>query len=243
MKLSLNYLKLKQEIDRHEVLTWGIFFFLFLGFFYEAMESGAWFTLILNVAFFTIYLTFLKKLLKRLFYSFWTFLGLLGFFIILKAFDQSLFSLSFFSFIASGFLVGLQAYSLWTPIFYPVVSWWEYDFRYRDDLKITVKKDEVSLEGRLTDLRRQAGCVALFKELALGEIITIEPFGELTNMQFKAEIMSRRKYSFGRPFNYGVKFILDENSDDAVFKSFVAFWKSERKLKQKKKFKSEETVI
>lgn len=239
MKLIINKLKLKQEIDRTEVLHWGIFFFLILGFFYEAARESTWFSLVWAVVFSSGYFFLIFRLLKRLYYSFWTFVGILAMFLVFKLFGQPIFSMSFVAYGTSMALLGILAYSLWTPIFYPVVSWWEYDFRYRDDLKIKVEKDDEKSDGRLTDLRRQAGCVASFKDFNLGEILTIEPFDDLKTMRFKVEVMSKRKYSVGRPFNYGVRFILDNNSDTSLFYSFVKFWKSERKLKLKKKFKNE----
>jgi hypothetical protein len=241
VKLIINKLRLKQEIDRSEILNWGIFFFLLLAFFYEAVRESSWFSLILAIFISTGYFYLLARLLKRLYYSFWPFLGFLSLFLILKIFYQPFFSMSFVAYSAALFLLVIQAYSLWTPIFYPIVSWWEYDFRYRDDLKINVLiKDEKS-DGRLTDLRRGAGCIASFKDFKLGETLKIEPFDDLESMKFKVEVMSKRKYSVGRPYNYGVRFILDDPSDVSVFSNFVKFWKSERKLKQKKKFKNEPT--
>jgi hypothetical protein len=239
VKLLINRLKLKQEIDRTEVLHWGIFFFLVLGFFYEATRESAWLALVGALIVSSGYFYLLSRLLKRLYYSFWTFVGLLAVFLLFKVFGQPFFSMSFVAYLTSLILLGILSYSLWTPIFYPIVSWWEYDFRYRDDLKIKVEfKDEKS-DGRLTDLRRQAGCVASFKDFKLGEVLTIEPFDELKTMRFKVEIMSKRKYSVGRPYNYGVRFLLEKDGDTSLFQNFVKFWKNERKLKLKKKFKNE----
>lgn len=239
MKLNINKLRLKQEIDRSEILNWGVFFFLLLGFFYEAVRESSWFSLVFAILISSAYFYLLSRLLKRLYYSFWSFLGLLALFLMFKVFSQPLFSMSLVAYFTALFLLGLQAYSLWTPILYPIVSWWEYDFRYRDDLKINVLVNDDKSEGRLTDIRRGAGCVASFRDFKLGEFLTIEPFDDLVNMKFRVEIMSKRKYSVGRPFNYGVRFILDETEDANVFASFVKFWKSERRLKQKKKFKNE----
>jgi hypothetical protein len=240
MKLSLNKLKLKQEIDRTEVLNWGIFFFLLLGLFYETLHDGEWFSFIFMVLVIAGYALFLRRLLQSLYYSFWTFFGVLGVYSLFKLCQQPLLSMNFVAFLAASVLIGIQCYSLWTPIFYPIVSWWEYDFRYRDDLKVQVTYNDEKVEGRLTDLRRGAGCVASFRDYKLGEYLELEPFDEVASMKFRAEIMSKRKYSVGRPFNYGVRFVLEEDGVESLFKNFVKFWRSERKLKQKKKFKNEQ---
>lgn len=239
MKLDLNRLKLKQEIDRTEILNWGIMFFVILGYFYEAAQEGTWISSSVMCFLVAGYFVLLSRLLKRLYYSFWTFLALFAVFVVYKILGFPFWTMSFVAFLAALILVAIQAYSLWTPIFYPIVSWWEYDFRYRDDLKVNISYKGDKSEGRLTDLRRGAGCVASFKNFKIGEELEIEPFDEVSHMEFKVEIMSKRKYSIGRPYNYGVRFQLDESGDDSLFRNFVKFWKSERKLKQKKKFKNE----
>jgi hypothetical protein len=238
MKLSLNKLKLKQDIDRFEVLHWGVFFFLLLGGLYQTLSSGAWFYFLFQVVFFSLYFFFLRKLLRGLYYSFWTFTGFLSLFLIFKIFTSSFWEFSFFSFLTSLALLFTEAYLLWTPIFYPVVSWWEYDFRYRDDLKVKVTIDGETVDGRLTDLRRGAGCVAVFKEVKIGKEVLIEPFESFQEVSFKAEVMSKRQYSLGRPHNYGVKFEVE--NDEALFNQFCMFWKNERRAKLLKKFKNEE---
>ncbi len=239
MKLSLNKLKLKQEIDRTEILNWGIMLFVLLGYFYEAAQESSWIGSALMCVLVGLYFGLLSRLLKRLYYSFWTFLGLFAVFILFKIFGHPFWTMSFVAFFAALVLVGIQAYSLWSPIFYPIVSWWEYDFRYRDDLRVRVLYREEKSEGRLTDLRRGAGCIASFKNFKLGDELEIEPFDEVHHMAFKVEIMSKRKYSIGRPYTYGVRFQLDESGDDSLFRNFVKFYKSERKIKQRKKFKNE----
>lgn len=239
MKLALDKIKLRSEIDRFEILHWGVFFFLFLAIFYEAIEFGRWVEFLIETIFFTGYFFFVRRLLKRLSYSFWPFLGILFAFLIFKLFNQPFWSFSFLCyFLASGLLI-MESYHLWTPIFYPIVSWWEYDFRYRDDLKVQVHWNDEKFEGRLTDLRRNAGCVASFKDLKLGEKIQIHPFQDFDKVAFDAEIMSKRKYSIGRPFNYGVKFSVYDMKDataERMYKNFCSFWKDERKNKLKKKF-------
>ena len=102
----------------------------------------------------------------------------------------------------------LEMYFLFSPIYYPLVRWWEYDFRFRDDFKIKVFVDEQEMEGRLTDLRWGAGCVVLFRKYEQGVSITVklDDFPEMDTI--KAEIISRRQYSLGRPYTYGVQFAL-----------------------------------
>lgn len=242
MKLALHKIKLRSEIDRLEVLHWGIFFFLFLALFYEVVEFGNWFEFLIETTFFVGFFFFVRRLFKRLYYSFWFFTGLMFGFFLLKLFNQPFWSFSFLCYFLASVLLIMEAYHLWTPIFYPIVSWWEYDFRYRDDLKVQLICGGDKFEGRLTDLRRNAGCVACFKDLKMGETIKIHPFQDFDKVAFEAEIMSKRKYSIGRPFNYGVKFKvynMDNPTSERMYKNFCLFWKDERKNKLKKKFTRE----
>ena len=233
MKLSLNKLKLKQDIDRFEVLHWGVFFFLLLGALYQCVSHGGWFLFLIQVCFFTFFFFFLRKLLRDLYYSFWTFTGLLAIFLVFKIVRVDFWEFSFFSYLTSLSLLATEAYLLWTPIFYPMISWWEYDFRYRNDLKVKAIVDAQEIEGRLTDLRKGAGCISLFKELKVGEYVHIELED---GKSFKVEIMSKRYYSLGRPLSYGVRFELVEESEKQEFRLFSKFWRNSRKQKRKEKF-------
>lgn len=135
---------------------------------------------------------------------------------------------------------------MWTlhdPIYYPIVSWWEYDFRYRDDVKVSVgtlvkeerEKSNV-MEGRITDIRRKAACLALFEELEIGEEVEVVTKEHEVPSTFKLKIMSKRETSIGRPFHYGARFILSNDSERSEYERFLDFWKNERRDKIKQKF-------
>lgn len=131
---------------------------------------------------------------------------------------------------------------MWTlhdPIYYPIVSWWEYDFRYRDDVRVKVSTSEQKeLDGRLTDIRRQAGCLSLFESLRVGDELELTSIDGLSFRKFIVRIMSKRETSFGRPLNYGVKFVLGDSQERLDFDKFCDFWKNERKDKIRQKFQN-----
>jgi hypothetical protein len=133
----------------------------------------------------------------------------------------------------------MEMYILLSPIFYPRVNWWEYDFRYRDDIKADVKIDEQSYKGRLSDLRREAGCLSCFEVLDIGATVDIEAEGN----NYKAEIMSRREYSLGRPLHYGIKFVSNSSEDKIKLRTLFSKWKSKKKVIMKKKFTKEEQAV
>jgi hypothetical protein len=127
-------------------------------------------------------------------------------------------------------------YILSSPIYYPRVSWWEYDFRYRDDLRIKVKSGESEYEARLTDLRRYAGCVGLFEELKLGDEIIVNAKIDDVTMILRGQVMSKRRYLIGRPVIYGVMFKFDSRVNKKRYIQLVQMWKKEKNNKRKLKF-------
>jgi hypothetical protein len=130
----------------------------------------------------------------------------------------------------------LKMYILSSPIYYPQVSWWEYDFRYRDDLKINVKSFDIEYLARLTDLRRQAGCVAMFEELKLGQEIIVSAVMDEETVHLRGLVMSKRRDLIGRPFIYGVQFKFDSRSNKKRYESLENMWKKQKNNKKKMKF-------
>lgn len=237
MRLILNKIRLNQEFNQLQILHLLIGIFSFLGLFIEIIGEMKFFIFIPLLLLLALIFFISKKTQEKLYYSYWTFIGLLGIFLfsrILLATDNS----ASLSYGLSIVFILIEIYILSSPIYYPRVSWWEYDFRYRDDLKINVKYKDKNYRGRLTDLRREAGCIAMFEDVEVGEEVEIVPFNELKSFTFKVELVSKRRYSLGRPYQYGVKFELDSSDSKNLYDSFVKFWKDERVGKLKKKFQN-----
>lgn len=179
------------------------------------------------------------KTIKHRYYTYWTFSGLLFVYLLFKIYEQ------FFImdnehigilYLISTLILILKMYLLSSPIYYPQISWWEYDFRYRDDLKITVKSGESELLARLTDLRRHAGCVALFEEIKLGEEIIVNATVDDDNVLLRCVVMSKRRDVIGRPLIYGVQFKFDSKSNKKRYTSLERLWKKQKNSKRKMKF-------
>ena len=230
--------KLKEEFDRVELLHYAHGFFVSLAILIELFtgELGLLF-LVKAPAVFVFYFLFNRTKLN-LNYSFWSFSFLMGAYFIFRLFNTDAGSALFYSYFFALVILLVEMYILSSPIYYPRFNWWEYDFRYRDDLKIKVEWSELCTNGRLTDLRRGAGCVLLFEELEVGETLEIQPFDEWSFFTFQVEIMSKRRYYYGRPFNYGVRFNFKNQEEKRMFEQFSQFWKNERKSKLQKKFTS-----
>lgn len=181
--------------------------------------------------------------IRNLYYTFWTFAGILSFYLCVKTFigfTQSQAPALFYIYgLALIFLI-IEMYILSSPLYYPIVNWWEYDFRFRYDLKVELKEgtdeDQGWTEVRLTDLRRGAGCVASFDDYKKGQTLQLKCLAEQKTYYFRVEVMSKRQYSVGRPFHYGVSFLLESDYLKDDYQSFLDYWKRRKQAKRQLKF-------
>lgn len=179
------------------------------------------------------------KTIKNRFYTYWTFSLLLLIYLVFK-FNEQYFELDqvhiaiLYAF--STLILIIKMYLLSSPIYYPRFNWWEYDFRYRDDLKIKVKKNDEEYEGRLTDLRRQAGCVAVFEEMSLGSEIIVSAKVDEESVNLRGIVMSKRKELLGRPQIYGIQFKFDSRTNKKRYGQLKKIWNLEKNNKKKIKF-------
>lgn len=233
--LDLSY---KTETKTIKFLLKAFFFFIHLAIMTEIV-AGPKFRLGVRLLFFLYLSTPYYKTIKHRYYTYWTFSSLLFFYILYKIYEQ------FFQlhnehigilYLISCLILIIKMYILSSPIYYPRVSWWEYDFRYRDDLRIKVKSADKEFDARLTDLRRFAGCVALFEEMRMGDEIIITAKVEDETVHLRGQIMSKRRELIGRPLIYGVLFKFDSRSNKKRYIQMVRLWKLEKNSKRKLKF-------
>lgn len=235
MKINFKSLRLKRDFTRSKILHFSHFGFviLFLIGRYFNNETGFLMTIFSALAA-AIFYRFYYQTAKKLFYTFWTFSGLLTIYLLVQFF-QAESNLSYYSLLLALFFLAIELYVLSSPIYYPIINWWDYDFRFRYDLKISPIINGIDREGRLTDLRRGAGCITLFEDLDVGKRIELDI--KIEDQTFKAtvEIMSKRQHSLGRPFHYGVNFVTTEHFNHADFSLLVTKWKNYKKLKRLQK--------
>ena len=236
----------KSETRTIKFLFRSLFFLIHLGIVTEFVTTPK-IGIVLRFIFFIWFTIPYIKTIKRRYYTYWTFSVLLLTYLIFKVYDQYyLLHNDYVSafYIAAIVLLCFKMFLLYSPIYYPRVSWWEYDFRYRDDLKILVKNQSLNLEqnldqeyqARLTDLRRQAGCVAMFEEFKLGDELLINATSENEALVLRAIIMSKRKDVIGRPIIYGVQFKFDNRRNKKRYQRLEKMWKREKNNKKKMKF-------
>jgi len=229
IKGLLNW-KLRAEVDRLEVFFWLMVFFTVMAQI-SALRSMSFLTIVFSSVVWVGVFRFLYQSFQRLYYTMWTLLAitvLLNIFLYLPINSDGLLGPSFFATLALLDLA-IFAYLMFTPVYYPIVSWWEYDFRFRDEVRATIIKAEREIEGRLSDLRRKAACLQSFEELNVGEQLKLALPHERS---FEVEIMSKRRPSLGRPTVYGVRFLLN-HENESEYHLFCEEWKIDKLAKRK----------
>jgi hypothetical protein len=228
----------KTETKTIKFLLKAFFFFIHLAIMTEIV-AGPKFRLGVRLLFFLYLSAPYYKTIKHRYYTYWTFSAFLYVYISFKVYEQFFVlqqSHIGFLYIVSLLVLSIKMYILSSPIYYPRVSWWEYDFRYRDDLRIQLKTGENEYEARLTDLRRYAGCVALFEEVKLGDDIIIVAKVDDISVNLRGQVMSKRRDLIGRPLIYGVMFKFDSRSNKKRYIQLVRLWRKEKHSKRKLKF-------
>jgi hypothetical protein len=230
----------KSETKTIKFLMRALLFLIHLAIMTEIVDNPK-FRLGVRLVFFLWFARPYYKTIKYRYYTYWTFSVVLFFHLTYKIYEQYFVlnndHISMLYILATILLI-IKMYILSSPLYYPQISWWEYDFRYRDDLKILVKSKEEEFSARLTDLRRQAGCVAMFEDLKLGEEIMVNAAPEESedNVLLRCVVMSKRRDVIGRPLIYGVQFKFDSKSNKKRYVTLERLWKKQKNSKRKMKF-------
>lgn len=236
-------LNLQNSYDKVKFLAILQFAFVLIAFVSEAFFTQT----VLNISFiiqlillFVAY-NFYYSALSNLFYSYWNMSFIFAIYYIVSMSRNMLvlgnpmvgvlFLLSFvFLFIA--------CYIISSPLYYPRFHWWEYDFRFRADIRCWVEVDGQQFRGRLSDLRRGAACLELFNTVSVGHPVQISV--EILNQNFTlfAEVRSKREPIIGRSIIYGIKFIHADLEQRQRLKFLTNYWDESKKIKIRNKFAS-----
>lgn len=234
-------LNLQNSYDKVKFLTLLQFLFVLIGFVAEAFVTQSLlnfsfiFQLILLVACYNFY----YSALSNLYYSYWNISLILAIYYLVSLMRNffvvghpMIGILFFFSLI---FLV-TACYIISSPLYFPRVHWWEYDFRFRADIRCSVDLDGHQFTGRLSDLRRGAACLELFSHTQIGQPIQINL--EILNQNFTlfAEVRSKREPIIGRSIIYGIKFVNQDLEHKQRLRLLTNYWHESKKIKIRNKF-------
>lgn len=164
---------------------------------------------------------FALNTLKKLYYTYWTFLFV---FVLSLAPDViSSFKIHPNYFICYVVLIGLLIpfnYLIAAPIYYPRINWWEYDFRFRSDLKCKILDGSKVIEGRLSDFRRNQCCLYSFERFDIGALVSLNINLKTEFNVRDLELKTRRNNIPGRPFIYGIIFKKEKRSEFKTLKDY-----------------------
>ncbi len=147
-------------------------------------------------------------------------------------------SLTFLMLVVHGIIIYLAS----SPVYYPRVSWWEFDYRYRSEIKINTIFDNHNNEARLNDLRRGGGSISSFEGFPLGSIVELDFDFRFEHYHFQVIVGSCSRSIPGRPYSYGVKFILETEEDHQAYKLLLLNWRTRSKVKLDEKFQKDHSA-
>jgi len=238
MRINIDKLRFKKDFDRIRILHWVHFLLILLITFIEVKYHSIFSTFIRIFIILIFYKLFFQTV-RNLFYTYFSFLFVVYVYLaigLIQALfiyhNRTLVDLNLLTMI----ILSVECYMLSSPIYFPRVNWWIYDFRYRHDLPITITVGEGNneIEGRLTDLRRYAGCVLLFEDLEIGSVLHINTSD--IAVPLTAEVMSKHVYSMERGLSYGVKFNFESPKEKKRFDYFSRYFKKNGRLKLSSNF-------
>lgn len=234
-------IKLRDTYQRVIILTSFQALFAVLGFLGESL-AGRFvlnLTFVAQLALLIVTLNFHLRAIRQLLNTFWSLTLMLLIFYLISFTRNALVldnPLTASWYLVSLILLCLASWEISSPLYYPMVQWWEYDFRFRPDIRVTVHDSEGKEHpARLTDLRRGAGCVVMFHPIHIGGTFSIHT--EVLSQKFglKAEVISRKEPILGRAFTYGVRFNVEDLEQRQRLKLITNYWNESKKLKKRSK--------
>lgn len=234
---------LQNSYDKVKFLTIIQFVLVLMAFVAEALatKSVFYFSFIFQFALLLAAFNFYYNALSNLFYSFWNMSIIFAIYYLVSmirnfaVMDQLMIGLLFC--MSLGSLI-VACYIVSSPLYYPRVHWWEYDFRFRADIRCWADIEGQQFRGRLSDLRRGAACLELFHHTAVGQPVQINL--EVLNQNFTlfAEVRSKREPIIGRSIIYGIRFINYDLEQRQRLKLLTNYWRESKKIKIRNKFAS-----
>jgi len=236
-----NKFNLQNSYDKVRFLTLMQFALVIMGFVSEAIitNSFIYFGFFLQSILLLVTFNFYYKALNNLQYTYWNISLILAVYYILSI-ARNLFVINShfigLLFLTSFGLLIVCSYIISSPLYFPRVHWWEYDFRFRADLRCWADIDGKQFRGRLSDLRRGAACLELFHNVQVGQPLQINLEILDQNFTLFAEVRSKREPIIGRSMVYGIKFVHSDLEQRQRLKLLTNYWNESRKIKIRNKF-------
>ena len=197
------------------------------------------FSFLLEFGILVFLLRYYRHAQKNRNYAFWGYTVLLSLYLVIHILhfsfvDQNIFVL-YLAILSSLFLV-INCLVMSSPLYYPRVQWWEYDFRYRGDLKSSVRRAGEEFDARMVDLRREAMSILAFEAIALNQEVLVKvPFGNST-YELLGNVKTIREDIAGRPISYGIELKLKNEKSKKSYQELLRLWSMHKKVNIRRKF-------
>ena len=238
--MLLPRLNLQKSYDKVKFLTILQFVLVLIAFVSEALvtKSMFYFSFIFQFALLMAVYNFYYNALSNLYYSYWNLSLIISIYYLVSSirnFANGYAMIGLIFCLSICFLV-VACYIVSSPLYFPRVHWWEYDFRFRADIRCWVEIEGQQHLGRLSDLRRGAACLEFFQHTTVGQPVQIHL--EVLNQTFtlNAEVRSKREPIIGRSIIYGIKFVNFDLEQKQRLKLLTNYWRESKKIKIRNKF-------
>lgn len=230
-----------EEFRKQKITMLILIFLIFAMFILVRLTDKSFFKISFYLEFIFLFITtrFYARSHQNKNYAFWGVSLVIGLYLVKNILnftfvDYNIFVL-YIAFLAMLFL-GINCFVMSSPLYYPRVQWWEYDFRYRGELKGTLVLDDKNFDVRVSDLRRECVSILSFEQIELGAEVKAEiPFGQkLFNITGK--VHTKREVIPGRPIHYGVKIKLSNSTERKNLTELKKVWNLQKKANIRRKF-------
>lgn len=172
-------------------------------------------------------------------YALWGFTAVISLYLILRILHFTFIHYNilvlYIAFLAGIFLI-INSYLMSSPLYFPRIQWWEYDFRYRGELKAIARYEQEEVEIRVADLRRHCISFLGFEKIQLGEKVSVEiPFGQ-NIYKVVGRLKTMREDIPGRPIRYGLLLQFENESDRKIHQELKKIWRLHKKANIRRKF-------
>jgi len=219
----------------------ALIFFIIILFFTTRIHDKSYFKFAFYLEFIFLFITlrFYSKSHRNKNYAFWGVSAILGLYVLKNLLNvlfvvDSIFIL-YIALLSALFLI-INAYVMSSPLYYPRIQWWEYDFRYRGELKATISIDDLVYKCRMVDLRRGALSFLAFEKIDLLKHVKIEiPYGSKIYI-LNGIIKTMREDIPGRPVRYGLKIKQNLPIDKIQYNEIKKIWNMHKEANIRRKF-------
>lgn len=233
--------EISDEIKKTSFTIWIFSFLTFSLFLMTRFTEKAIFNIgfIIELIFIIGVLRFYSRSLRNRNYALWGFTIVLSIYIganILQyTFIHYNIAILYIAFLSILFLF-INAYIMSSPLYFPRIQWWEYDFRYRGELKGKILNLENTNPVRVADIRRESISFLAFDMIRIGETIELEiPFGQKI-FHVKGELKTAREDIPGRPISYGLKLDLTTLEQRTTYSKLRKVWGLKKTANIRRKF-------